>query len=132
MTLAIYLTRHLSCTHLNPAVSLSMALSGRMPYRKMPGYLCAQLIGAALAVLTLAACSFDQRMESRARNRSGQGGIGADGYDVRRILSEPGIDGGGFPPSRLGAEALGAEPAMKGPSGPVARAPATCGTRKGI
>jgi glycerol uptake facilitator protein len=31
VALAIYLTRHLSCAHLNPAVSLSMALSGRMP-----------------------------------------------------------------------------------------------------
>ena len=29
VTLAIYLTRHLSCAHLNPAVSLAMALSGR-------------------------------------------------------------------------------------------------------
>lgn len=30
VTLAIYATRHLSCAHLNPAVSLSMAMSGRM------------------------------------------------------------------------------------------------------
>ena len=28
VTLAIYLTRHLSCAHLNPAVSLAMAASG--------------------------------------------------------------------------------------------------------
>jgi glycerol uptake facilitator protein len=53
VTLAIYLTRHLSCAHLNPAVSLSMVLSGRMPFRKLPVYVGAQLAGAVLAGLTL-------------------------------------------------------------------------------
>ncbi len=51
--LAIYLTRHLSCAHLNPAVSLAMATSGRMLWRKLPVYLCAQLVGAILAGLML-------------------------------------------------------------------------------
>ena len=53
VTLAIYLTRHLSCAHLNPAVSLAMAVSGRMPFRKMPVYIGAQFAGAILAGLTL-------------------------------------------------------------------------------
>jgi glycerol uptake facilitator protein len=55
VTLAIYLTRHLSCAHLNPAVSLAMAASGRMSARKLPVYLLAQLAGAILAGLTLLA-----------------------------------------------------------------------------
>ncbi len=49
VTLAIYLTRHLSCAHLNPAVSLSMALSGRMAWRKLAVYVLAQFAGAILA-----------------------------------------------------------------------------------
>jgi glycerol uptake facilitator protein len=53
VTLAIYATRHLSCAHLNPAVSLSMALSGRMSFRKIPVYLAAQFAGAVLAGLVL-------------------------------------------------------------------------------
>ena len=53
VTLAIYLTRHLSCAHLNPAVSVSMALSERMHFRKLPVYVGAQLAGAVLAGLTL-------------------------------------------------------------------------------
>ena len=53
VTLAIYLTRHLSCAHLNPAVSLAMAVSGRMSLRKLPVYLGAQFAGAVLAGLTL-------------------------------------------------------------------------------
>ncbi len=53
VTLAIYLTRHLSCAHLNPAVSLAMVVSGRMSARKMPVYIAAQFTGAILAGLTL-------------------------------------------------------------------------------
>ncbi len=47
--LAIYLTRHLSCAHLNPAVSISMVISKRMSARKLPSYLTAQFLGAFLA-----------------------------------------------------------------------------------
>jgi glycerol uptake facilitator protein len=34
VTLAIYLTRHISCAHLNPAVTLAMVISGRMKVSK--------------------------------------------------------------------------------------------------
>lgn len=47
--LAIYLTRHLSCAHLNPAVSIGMVISRRMSARKLPNYLIAQFLGAFLA-----------------------------------------------------------------------------------
>lgn len=47
--LSIYITRHLSCAHLNPAVSLAMVLSGRMAYWKLPLYWVAQLAGSILA-----------------------------------------------------------------------------------
>jgi len=53
VTLAIYLTRHLSCAHLNPAVSLSMVVGGRMSVRKLPVYLIAQFVGAILAGLVV-------------------------------------------------------------------------------
>jgi len=47
--LAIYLTRHLSCAHLNPAVTIGMVISKRMSASKLPGYVLAQLAGAFLA-----------------------------------------------------------------------------------
>ncbi len=53
VALAIYMTRHLSCAHLNPAVSLGMVVSGRMTIRKLPVYLVAQLAGAILAGLAV-------------------------------------------------------------------------------
>lgn len=53
VTLAIYLTRHLSCAHLNPAVTLAMVASKRMSFGKAPSYLLAQFSGAALAGVAL-------------------------------------------------------------------------------
>ncbi|MEI6750900.1 MAG: MIP/aquaporin family protein [Bacteroidota bacterium] len=53
VTLAIYLTRHMSCAHLNPAVSLAMVFGGRMSSRKLPVYLTGQFTGAILAGLVI-------------------------------------------------------------------------------
>lgn len=53
VTLAIYLTRHLSCAHLNPAVSVAMVCTGRMSAAKLPVYLFAQFLGGLLAGLVL-------------------------------------------------------------------------------
>jgi glycerol uptake facilitator protein len=50
---AIYLTRNLSSTHLNPAVSVAMVIGKRMSVRKLPLYLVAQFTGAFIAGLVL-------------------------------------------------------------------------------
>jgi aquaporin Z len=44
-----------SGAHLNPAVSIAFASRGDFPWRRVPGYIIAQLVGAALACLLLAA-----------------------------------------------------------------------------
>ena len=49
VTLAIYATRHLSCAHLNPAVSLGMVLANRMKPGMLPWYIAFQLLGAVAA-----------------------------------------------------------------------------------
>jgi glycerol uptake facilitator protein len=49
VTLAIYATRHLSCAHLNPAVSWGMVLAGRMRVRMLPWYWASQLLGGIAA-----------------------------------------------------------------------------------
>ena len=53
VTLSIYLTRHLSCAHLNPAVTLAMVIGKRMSVSKLPVYLFAQFVGAFLAGFVL-------------------------------------------------------------------------------
>jgi len=42
-----------SGAHLNPAVSIAFALRGDFPWRRVPAYLAAQLLGAVLATLLL-------------------------------------------------------------------------------
>lgn len=42
-----------SGAHLNPAVSIAFSLRGDFPWRRVPGYIVAQLIGAAVAALFL-------------------------------------------------------------------------------
>ncbi len=44
-----------SGAHLNPAVSVAFAARGDFPWRRVPGYVVAQLLGATLAVLFLLA-----------------------------------------------------------------------------
>jgi glycerol uptake facilitator len=53
VTLAIYAVRHLSCAHINPAVTLAMVVSGRMLAKKIPTYLTAQFLGALVAAIVL-------------------------------------------------------------------------------
>jgi glycerol uptake facilitator protein len=49
VSLAIYATRHLSCSHLNPAVSVAMVIGKRMKKERLLTYLVAQYIGAFIA-----------------------------------------------------------------------------------
>ena len=53
VALAIYATRHISCAHLNPAVSIAMVVSDRMTARKLPSYLLGQFTGAFFAAAML-------------------------------------------------------------------------------
>lgn len=51
----VYTLGHISGMHVNPAVSLGLAVSGQMPWRYVPGYVVAQLVGAAIGALGIAA-----------------------------------------------------------------------------
>ncbi len=54
MVLAIILFMGaISGAHLNPAVSIAFAARGDFPWRRVPGYLIAQLVGSSLACLLL-------------------------------------------------------------------------------
>src|SRR5207342_1550725 len=56
MVLAIILFMGaVSGAHLNPAVSLAFAMRGDFPWKRLPGYIIVQLIGATLACLFLLA-----------------------------------------------------------------------------
>lgn len=67
--LAIYISAPLSGAHLNPAFTLAFAISGRFPWRDVPRYIAAELVGwflGAAAVIAVFGESF-----SRAADRAG-------------------------------------------------------------
>jgi len=49
----IYFMGTVSGAHLNPAVTLAFAARGNFPWRRVPGYVAAQLVGSVLAALVL-------------------------------------------------------------------------------
>ncbi len=48
-----YAVGHISGGHFNPAISLGAAVSGRLPWKDLPGYWISQVVGGLLAGLTL-------------------------------------------------------------------------------
>jgi aquaporin Z len=48
-----YAVGHISGGHFNPAISLGAAMSGRLPWKELPGYWISQVVGGLLAGLAL-------------------------------------------------------------------------------
>ena len=49
----VYALGHVSGNHINPAVTLGLAATGKFPWREVPGYLVAQVAGATLGALAI-------------------------------------------------------------------------------
>lgn len=53
VVMMVYAIGHISGCQINPAVTLTLAATGRMPWRQVPGYLAAQLAGATAGALAI-------------------------------------------------------------------------------
>jgi glycerol uptake facilitator protein len=49
----VYAFGHISGNHINPAVTLGLAASGKFPWRDVPGYISAQIVGATLGAFAI-------------------------------------------------------------------------------
>jgi glycerol uptake facilitator protein len=50
---AVYAIGHISGGHINPAVTLSLAATGKFPWREVPGYIGAQVVGAVVGAAAI-------------------------------------------------------------------------------
>ncbi len=73
---AVYAVGHVSGCHVNPAVTLGLALCRKMHVRDVPGYLVAQLAGATLAAASILAIA----RGAPGGYSAGESGLGANGY----------------------------------------------------
>ena len=69
IAIAIYVCRHLSGAHFNPAVSLAMVVAKRMSVKELPAYLLGQFVGAILGALALVPL-FDDSVHNLVHNFS--------------------------------------------------------------
>ena len=53
IAIVAYLTDGISGAHINPAVTIALALSGKFPWSKVLGYIVAQIVGAVLGAVIL-------------------------------------------------------------------------------
>jgi len=49
----VYALGHISGNHINPAITLGLAVTGKFPWSKVPAYLGAQLVGATLGAVAI-------------------------------------------------------------------------------
>jgi len=49
----VYAIGHISGCHINPAVTVALAATGKFPWREVPGYVAAQVVGATAGALAI-------------------------------------------------------------------------------
>src|SRR6201985_1241969 len=51
----VYALGHVSGNHINPAVTIGLAATGKFPWRRVPAYIAAQVTGAVIGALAIIA-----------------------------------------------------------------------------
>lgn len=77
----------LSGAQFNPAVSLALAMEGALPWRQLPAYVLAQLMGAVLGVMAAQAMFGLPLIEASARVRTGPAQWFSEGLATFGLLS---------------------------------------------
>ncbi|XP_078448758.1 aquaporin-3-like [Lampetra planeri] len=105
VVMGAHLAWGVSGAHLNPAVSLSMSLIGRLPWRKLPVFCLAQFLGSFVAAATVYGLYYDALMAFNGGNLTVTG-PGATAAIFATYPSEHLSIAGGFFDQLLGTAAL--------------------------
>jgi glycerol uptake facilitator protein len=73
----IYTIGHVSGCQINPAVTIALAATGRMPWRQVPGYLAAQFVGGVLGALAIVGVLGQQAVDAGLGVAAYGPGVGA-------------------------------------------------------
>jgi len=73
ITVVIYSLEHISGAHINPAVTFGLAIAGRFEWRKVPGYMTAQLLGGTAGAFAIVGVMGSRAVEV---------GLGTDVYSA--------------------------------------------------
>lgn len=77
-----YAIGHISGCHLNPAVSLGLAVGGRFSFSELPGYVIAQVLGAVLAAFVLQVIAGGAPGFEGGLASNGMGAASPGGYSI--------------------------------------------------
>jgi glycerol uptake facilitator protein len=83
VALAVYTVGRVSGAHLNPAVTLGLAVIGSFPWAQVPGYIACQLVGAFLGA-TIVWLSYLPHW-AETENKASKLGIFATGPAIRHV-----------------------------------------------
>lgn len=73
----VYAFGHISGNHINPAVTVGLAAAGKFPWREVPGYVAAQVVGATLGAFAIVGTLGAKAWHSGLGVASYGGGVGA-------------------------------------------------------
>ncbi len=77
-----YAIGHISGCHLNPAVSVGLAVGGRFSFSELPGYIIAQVLGAVVAAFVLSTIAGGAAGYEGGLASNGMGSASPGGYSV--------------------------------------------------
>ncbi|MFD1541173.1 MIP/aquaporin family protein [Nonomuraea guangzhouensis] len=73
----VYAIGHVSGCHINPAITLALAATRNMPWRDVPGYIAAQVVGAVLGSLAIVGVLGHKAVDVGLGIAAYGGGVGA-------------------------------------------------------
>jgi glycerol uptake facilitator protein len=81
-----YCLGHVSGNHINPAVTLALAAAGKFPWRNVPGYVIAQVVGATIGAFGIVGALGSRAWKSGLGVATFHGGVGGGQAFVTELI----------------------------------------------